>query len=364
MAGEAFIILLRVTLLTVAIYSILKYKSLSSELGYCDSSSLSNRILDQRVKEYDELANSPDEADAFYSFLPIPMECTPCPQYAICQDGHLRECEAEFLLTDSLLSHIPFSSFFDGIPYFGSAAFPPRCEPDSEKRALAADVGVHVLSTLEKHKGNVICGGIKRRKGLSDQVAFGLKESDVHAFISALKDKSISQTEFDEIWALALKDLVDNEELDRLVQENGDSLIIARNAQIGFSCKIRMKLGSIIKKWRLEFFTLIALFFGYTMALSKIRRSSADKKRVKQLVHLTIEQVRERAYRHMEDTSISPFVIPEQVRDEELADVHSSTERQRLWSRVRKIVESNANIQVKQLELEGEITDVFEWRSS
>ena len=66
----------------------------------------------------------------------------------------------------------------------------------------------------------------------------------------------------------------------------------------------------------------------------------------------------------MDDSSVSPYVIPEQVRDESLADVHSSSERQKLWSRVRKIVESNANIQVKQLEIQGDITDVFEWKSS
>lgn len=68
--------------------------------------------------------------------------------------------------------------------------------------------------------------------------------------------------------------------------------------------------------------------------------------------------------RSIEDTGVAPYVVPEQVRDDVLADMHSSAERQKLWSRVRKVVESNANIQVKQLELQGDITDVFEWKSS
>ena len=72
------------------------------------------------------------------------------------------------------------------------------------------------------------------------------------------------------------------------------SLLVARNAQIGIGCKLRLKLSTLIKKWRLEFFTLVALFVGYSVALAKIRRASADKKRVKELVNYTIEHVRER----------------------------------------------------------------------
>lgn len=234
--GETLLILIRLTILILSLYALLKYRSLSVELGYCDSGRSSNALLDQRAAEYAQLSQSPDEADAIYAFLPIPMHCTPCPQYAACAQGAIEACEPEFLLTDSLLAHIPFSGVFDGMPYIGPVAFPQRCEPDSEKRAMAADVAVHVLSTLEKHRGDVTCGGVRRRRGLSDNDAYALGEDDVYAFISALKDvsclvlvktasyvtkKSISQVEFDEIWKLAVKDLVDNEEIDFLVKDSG-----------------------------------------------------------------------------------------------------------------------------------------------
>lgn len=73
-----------------------------------------------------------------------------------------------------------------------------------------------------------------------------------------------------------------------------DALLIARNAQIGLGCRLRMRLSSVARKWRLEFFTLVALFVGYSVALAKIRRAAAQKKRVKELVGYTIEHVRER----------------------------------------------------------------------
>ncbi|TIB02689.1 hypothetical protein E3P94_00934 [Wallemia ichthyophaga] len=229
---------------------------------------------------------------------------------------------------------------------------------------MAADVAVHLLSTLEKHRGDVTCGNLKRKRGLSDIDAFSLSEVDVYAFISALKDKTISQDEFDDIYQLAVKDLVDNEEIDTVRRDNGINLLIARNAQISLGCRLRLKLSSIARKWRLEFSTLVALFLGYTFALTKIRRATAEKKRVKELVKYTIEHVRERMVESMHDPAMAPYVIPEQIRDNALADIHSSAERQKLWSRVRSVVESNANIQLKQLEIQGDITDVFEWKSS
>ena len=186
--AEGFLIFIRLTILIGALYALLKYRSLSSQLGYCDTNRPSNAILDERVAEYAELTQSTDEADSIYSLLLIPLQCTPCPQYAYCSQGQIDACEAEFLLTESLISHIPFSSLLNGMPYLGPVAFPQRCEPDSDKRAMAADVAVHVLSTLEKHRGDVVCGGIRRRRGLSDLDAFALGEDDVYAFISALKD--------------------------------------------------------------------------------------------------------------------------------------------------------------------------------
>lgn len=47
-------------------------------------------------------------------------------------------------------------------------------------------------------------------------------------------------------------------------------------------------------------------------------------------------------------------ILPDQLRDFVLAEMHIPARRQEIWKRVRPIIESNANVHVSEVELHGD----------
>lgn len=92
--------------------------------------------------------------------------------------------------------------------------------------------------------------------------------------------------------------------------------------------------------------------------------SNALKARVPQLVSLTLERLSNQALLHSQDPDAFPesWISIGQLRDDVLRDEHSIKKREALWSKVRNVVEMNANIRSSQRESRnGEISRVWEW---
>lgn len=58
-----------------------------------------------------------------------------------------------------------------------------------------------------------------------------------------------------------------------------------------------------------------------------------------------------------------PFLAVSQIRDDVLRNVFSRTERERVWDRVKKVVEANSNIRAgtRMFEKTGETARAWEW---
>lgn len=79
---------------------------------------------------------------------------------------------------------------------------------------------------------------------------------------------------------------------------------------------------------------------------------------------LTLDRLANQATLHVQDPETHPegWISIGQLRDDVLRDQHSIKKREALWSRVRNIVEMNANIRSSQREdRNGEISRVWEW---
>lgn len=370
------LIFLRLLILISIIYSVFKWKFSSVENGYCDNNSSTNSIINEKIIEIENfnnvITNDNDNNDVdfkpFWSSLPQPLTCTPCPQFASCINGRIISCDEEFILMDPLLKSIPivksFVNALDGFPFIGPVAIPPKCEPDSEKRALVAEIGVHLLQSLEIKKGQVICNSSRKIK---DESQLGIAQNEIYETINSLKDKSIPQLEFNDIWELAIKDLESNNEIKVVVNnDNDNATLISTNAFIPLKCKLKLTVYSFLFKWKLELFATLTIMASYMVAKNKVRQARNERKEISDLVKLTLKTVQKRSSDHSNDPIKTPtaYIIPSQLRDLALEQIHSPIERQKLWNKVKVIIESNSNIQLKQIEIEGEITDVIEWKNN
>jgi len=81
-------------------------------------------------------------------------------------------------------------------------------------------------------------------------------------------------------------------------------------------------------------------------------------------VSLTLDRLATQAALHAQDKELQPesWISIGQLRDDVLRDEHSIKKREALWSKVKKVVEMNANVRSSQREgRNGEISRVWEW---
>jgi len=119
-----------------------------------------------------------------------------------------------------------------------------------------------------------------------------------------------------------------------------------------------------VARYRLEIATLSFLISLVFYARYKYTSYTATVAAVPHLVSLTLERLASQKALHLQDKETFPesWISIGQLRDDILRDEHSVSKREALWSRVRKVVEMNANVRASQREdRNGEISRVWEW---
>jgi len=119
-----------------------------------------------------------------------------------------------------------------------------------------------------------------------------------------------------------------------------------------------------VARHRLQIAVLGFLCAMVLYARFKYQSYTATVAAVPQLVSLTLDRLSTQAALHTQDREGFPegWISIGQLRDDVLRDEHSVSKREALWSRVRKVVEMNANVRPSQREgRNGEISRVWEW---
>jgi hypothetical protein len=108
---------------------------------------------------------------------------------------------------------------------------------------------------------------------------------------------------------------------------------------------------------------LIAAILGAFWSRSKIASKRRESRRIAELAGVALDLVRNQEIAHHTDPVRSPhaFVSSMHLRDMVLQDEHNIRERVRLWSKVARIVEGNANIRANVEEVAGDETRVWRW---
>lgn len=177
---------------------IIHYKRESASIGFCDSGSNSSQALEEfqtRISEvepcdranrtfldipselFDAITTKDGRGCPILSLIPLPhpSACTPCPEYASCNQ-HTVMCNSAYLLRPhpilALLS--PFgaapsapiemvwnfiSEVADGLPGLGSVAFPPHCIEDPRRKRNIGALGRAIEALLGQERGRRVCAG-------------------------------------------------------------------------------------------------------------------------------------------------------------------------------------------------------------
>lgn len=108
----------------------------------------------------------------------------------------------------------------------------------------------------------------------------------------------------------------------------------------------------------LLFLTASALFGKLRLTASRL-----ESRRVAELVQVALETLRSHELAHHTDPVTVPhgYISSSHLRDLVLLDEHSGKARRRLWEKVERVVEGNANVRASIEEVNGDETRAWRW---
>ncbi|KDN65849.1 hypothetical protein CSUB01_01863 [Colletotrichum sublineola] len=190
----------------------------------------------------------------------------------------------------------------------GLVPLPPTCEPDGEKVRRVKAVADKAVEELRERRAQFECGGSSADASQSTQTP-SIDEEELKAAISVKRSKKMNKQEFDDLWVAAIGDVKGREEVE----------------------------------------------------VVPYRSHRATVAQVPALVDLVLSRLATQKELGEEDID-DPWLFLPNLRDDVLRSVHSLGERDRIWTRVKAVVEQNSNVRTSQREgRSGEVGRAWEW---
>ncbi|KAJ3733039.1 Man1-Src1p-C-terminal domain-containing protein [Lentinula guzmanii] len=390
--------LLLITLFGILLYFTYEYKEESAAIGYCDAGSNTSHALEElkntrslisecnnanRTTLHD-IALVPDSPPCPVTPLSLyPESCTPCPEHAVCS-GHVIACEKAYILrAPFLLSFLPpprsdlsrttlstsvspsdmawkvISVVFDGLPGLGSVAFPLTCVEDPRRKRHIGALGKGIEALLGQHRGSLLCnaeasqvikdedGGEARRWGIS-----------IHKLKEAMREGADPQRallNFDELFNEAVQQLVQWGGV--LISEDtkGERYLAHKTPSLSWTCNITVKSRDTWNEWRGTVAALSVIFLSVYASSNRRAKKKFESRRIAEFVQIALDALQHQEVAHYTDpvSTPQPFLSSIQLRDRVLLNEHSVSVRQKVWEKVEKVVEGNANVRANMEEVYG-----------
>ncbi|KAL0938711.1 sister chromatid separation protein [Colletotrichum truncatum] len=317
------------------------YRQEKVAVGYCGLGRPATQIIPSNVPVPD------------WAVQLVEPQCEPCPQHAYCYEDFSVRCEPDFILKPHPLA------------FGGLVPLPPTCEPDGEKVRRVKAVADKTVEELRERRAQFECG---ESVGEAGQVLETpeIEEEELKEVINAKRSKKMNKQEFDDLWAAAIGDVKGREEVEIAQKANSTSV---SNAYLSSSSLARLSIGCALKRsaklglarHRLSIGSVILLIVSYFYVRSKYRSHKATVAQVPALVDLVLARLATQKELGEEEID-DPWLFLPNLRDDVLRSVHSLGERDRIWKRVRAVVEQNSNVRTSQREgRSGEVGRAWEW---
>ncbi|KAI1872490.1 hypothetical protein JX265_005370 [Neoarthrinium moseri] len=333
------------------------YRQEKIAVGYCDVGQVSGTLpteipLPEWAQPHlgDEIVVPQSVRDALE---PI---CEPCPPHAYCYSDFSVRCEQDYIMKPH-----PFA-------LGGLIPLPPTCEPDGEKVRRVQAVADRAVEELRERTAKFECGELVNEEGVKAESP-AIEEQELKQVINQKRSKKMSNQEFDDLWGAAIGEIKAREEVkvestqDRDPNSGTipDTLLSSTSlARIPLTCAVKRSIRLGLARYRLQIGTLISLILSALYGRQRYRSNRAAAAQVPALVNLVLERLANQ--KQIDDDVDDPWLFLPNLRDDVLRTVHSLRQREKIWQRVRAVVEQNSNVRTSQREgRSGEVGRAWEW---
>ncbi|PMD18031.1 hypothetical protein NA56DRAFT_577874 [Hyaloscypha hepaticicola] len=319
------------------------YRQEKIAVGYCGVGRDAKQIIPSNI------AGTPVKLPDWAKIIAEP-QCELCPQHAYCLENLVTQCEPDFVLKPHPLS------------FGGLVPLPPTCEPDGEKVRRVKAVADRAVEELRERRAKFECGELTDSAGFPEPTV-EIDAEELKKEVSKKRKKGMSEAEFNELWGGAIGEIQGRDEVVNVADGHHKLLTSTSLARLPLACAIRRSFRLTLARHRLQIASLVALSALILYIRHMFSSRAAANAAVPHLVSLTLDRLAEQAALHAQDKeNYDSWISIGQLRDDVLRDEHSIKKREALWSRVKNVVEMNANIRSSQREARnGEISRAWEW---
>ncbi|KAI2782397.1 Man1-Src1p-C-terminal domain-containing protein [Daldinia loculata] len=332
------------------------YRQEKIAVGYCGVGQVGSSIPNEI--ETPEWAQSvlPPQITVPQSVIDaLEPECEPCPPHAYCYADFSVRCEQDYLLKPHPLS------------LGGVIPLPPTCEPDGVKVRRVQAVADKAIEELRERTAKYECGEPVDEEGTKLETP-AIEEQELKEIINRKRSKKMNNQEFEDLWGSALGEIKAREEVEVEVKEISDSGSVPNTyytstslARISITCAIRRSIRLGLARYRFHISVVIALIVTAIYAQSRFKANREAAAQVPALVDLVLERLANQKQLGNEDID-DPWLFLPNLRDDVLRSVHSLSRREKIWRRVKAVVEQNSNVRTGQREgRSGEVGRAWEW---
>ncbi|OTA79750.1 hypothetical protein M434DRAFT_381588 [Hypoxylon sp. CO27-5] len=332
------------------------YRQEKIAVGYCGAGQIGSSIPNEI--ETPEWAQSvlPPQITIPQSIIDtLEPECEPCPPHAYCYADYSVRCEQDYILKPHPLS------------LGGIIPLPPTCEPDGVRVRRVQAIADKAIEELRERSAKYECGDAINEEGATLETP-AIEEQELKQIINKKRSKKMNDQEFEDLWGSALGEVKARDEVEVEVKETSDSggvpntyLTSTSLARIPLGCAIRRSFWLGLARYRFHISFVIALIVSSSYARYKYKFNRAAAAQVPALVDLVLERLANQKQLGDEDID-DPWLFLPNLRDDVLRSVHSLSQREKIWRKVKAVVEQNSNVRTTQREgRSGEVGRAWEW---
>ncbi|KAJ6010710.1 hypothetical protein N7451_002122 [Penicillium sp. IBT 35674x] len=304
------------------------------EIGYCGLGKPTWSLAETNVPEWANV---------------LEPGCEPCPPHAFCYPDFEARCEHDFILKPHPLS------------LNGLVPLPPTCEPDSEKARRVKAVADKAVEELRDRRAKWECGQLQDE---GKEPSPDISEPELKEEVAKKRRKGLSDSEFDDLWKGAIGEIIEKDEVVSNTKQPSAVLVLTSTStsRLPFTCAARRYVRLALLAYRLPLSLLILGIASLAYARARVRARRSDIARVPELVATTLDRLATQAALHARGGAMEPYVPIGQLRDDVLRNELHGKRREELWSRVRRVVEGNANVRAAVREgRSGDVARSWEW---